>query len=99
MSKPIRNEKTLKIDRYNHGGARIYFEDGDDLELVADTYQETDREIIFEVIKATVAAQPAESADPDATKTALADALKCWEADKTRAALADSAQEGDNEAD
>jgi hypothetical protein len=35
--------------------------------------------------EASLADRQPESAEPDAAKTALADALKCWEADKARA--------------
>ena len=60
MSELKRTENTLKIARYEHGGSRIYFEDGDSRELVADTYQKQDREIIFEAIRDTV--KPSKSA-------------------------------------
>jgi len=42
------------IARYEHGGARIWFDDGVSRELVADTYQKEDREVVFEALRATL---------------------------------------------
>lgn len=51
MSRPVRTAKTLKIFRYEHGGSRIYFEDdAGNRELVADTYQVEDRDVIFNAL-------------------------------------------------
>jgi len=49
--KPERIKKNLKIFRYDHGGSRIYLEDEKgNSELIADTYQLEDREIIYNII-------------------------------------------------
>jgi hypothetical protein len=53
-TKPLRTSENLRIARYEHGGARIYFENGRDRELVADTYQLEDRELVYEAIKASL---------------------------------------------
>ena len=53
-----RTEKNLHIERYEHGGSRIYFEGADgNRELIADTYQLEDRELIFEAIRSRVRAE------------------------------------------
>lgn len=54
----LRSLSTLKIDCYDHGGSRIYFEDGHSRELVADTYRESDRELIYNAIRASLESDP-----------------------------------------
>jgi hypothetical protein len=52
---PNRIKKNLKIFRYDHGGSRIYLEDENgNSELIADTYQLEDREIIYNAILETL---------------------------------------------
>lgn len=62
--KPERSLATLKISRYDHGGGRIYFDDGEHRELVADAYGEADRELIYTAIRASLG-KPAEERGPE----------------------------------
>lgn len=52
--RPARTPDTLKISRYDHGGGRIYFDGGQNRELVADLYHEEDRELVYSTLKKLV---------------------------------------------
>ncbi len=51
-----RSINTLQIARYDHGGGRIYFEDGSFRELIADTYDEDWREFLYNAIRSRLSA-------------------------------------------